>query len=949
MSAWLQRVRAALALKGYDVERELASGGMGTVFLARDMRLDGPVAVKVLRPGLWTVSSAQQFVEEARTLRRLHHPNIVPVHDVDESHGLHFYVMDYLSGDTVESHLAKHGALSVDSARKLGRDLLEALGVSHRAGVIHRDVKPANVFWDGKRGVLTDFGIARHLSREELSDPGILRGTAAYMAPELFAGCAADERTDSYAAGMVIYEALTGRRWEKTPPRAGTWTGVPFPIGRALRKALELDREGRWRDAPAFRSALWRTRVRTFQLRAAFLTIAGLVVGAAAAAWLVGREREGKWPFHPSASVELFVTPFDTVATRGSAVAAGLAGALVHKLAGYPDFSVHDPGSLPLLRRNAALVLRGVVRGAEDGLHVELQIRAGLRAGQPSVISVAGDARQPDGLVDSLAFGVVRAIWNRDNPMDPSLPVAALPRTTAGLAAWLAAERLLAGARWGEADSAYAAAEAIDSTCRLCYWRHGVVQQWLNRDPDPALTAHYLPNLRFFPPRYQSLMRAVTLPLRARLDTLRHVTGQWGDFFPAWFQLADELYHRGPLVGSGRAEAVEAFQRTERLRPAFGPSLEHLTWALTAEGDSSAASAEWRTLEALGAPTDEFTVALRALLRVGFAFRFYDSTSARRVLDSALVGAGIQRFPGLAAGPRYLATFDAPIGAVVMGRLFAASPDRGLQRSGLVAAAFGLVSLGQLAAARAELTRLRDRFDVAELRLLEPELHGVLLLLGLETADPASEWSRVAETLSRDADARSTTSEVARLRAAWLLCLASRRWGAVDTTRYRALLAGEPFPRPLGRLLAADALSRHRRYAEALQVSDPLRELEAPVLSGATPVDPFFRTMLHMLRAEWSRAAGQSRAATAQELLWYQNNDASGYPTGDPQVGDVDWAFGTLARWRRATLLEGDRHDEACHAFRDVARLWSRGDPPYRARADSAARSLVTLRCKAAA
>jgi hypothetical protein len=110
-----------------------------------------------------------------------------------------------------------------------------------------------------------------------------------------------------------------------------------------------------------------------------------------------------------------------------------------------------------------------------------------------------------------------------------------------------------------------------------------------------------------------------------------------------------------------------------------------------------------------------------------------------------------------------------------------------------------------------------------------------------------------------------------------------------------------------------------------------------------------FRTVLHMLRAEWSEAAGQSRAATAQELLWYQNNDASGLPTGDPQVGDVDWAFGTLARWRRATLLQGDRHDEACHALRDVARLWSRGDPPYRARADSAARSLVTLRCKAAA
>src|SRR5260370_22167193 len=97
-----------------------------------------------------------------------------------------------------------------------------------------------------------------------------------------------------------------------------------------------------------------------------------------------------------------------------------------------------------------------------------------------------------------------------------------------------------------------------------------------------------------------------------------------------------------------------------------------------------------------------------------------------------------------------------------MGRLFAASRDRGLQRSGLVAAAFGLVALGQVAAARAELARLRDRFDAAELRLLEPALDGALLLLRLETPDPVGEWSRVAETLSRDAGTRSTTSTAAR-------------------------------------------------------------------------------------------------------------------------------------------------------------------------------------------
>src|SRR5213595_3536054 len=170
--------------------------------------------VKVLRPERWTVDAARQFVDEARILANLRHPNIVPVHKVDERDGLNFYVMDYLEGDTLQTQLEKQGRLSVDAARKLGRDLLAALGKAHGKGVIHRDIKPANVFLDEDGAVLTDFGIARRLSAGEQTNPQMLQGTAAYMAPEQFAGVA-DERSDIYAAGMVIYEALTGRRWEK--------------------------------------------------------------------------------------------------------------------------------------------------------------------------------------------------------------------------------------------------------------------------------------------------------------------------------------------------------------------------------------------------------------------------------------------------------------------------------------------------------------------------------------------------------------------------------------------------------------------------------------------------------------------------------------------------------------------------------------------------------------
>src|SRR6266545_4567329 len=136
MSAFFDRLRAALAPE-YELLRELGSGGMGTVYLARDVALDSWVAVKALRPELWTAESAKQFVDEARILRSLRHPNIVPVHKVDEKYGVNFYVMDYLGGDTVQSRLEKQGRMPVDAARNLGRDLLEALEVAHRKGVIH--------------------------------------------------------------------------------------------------------------------------------------------------------------------------------------------------------------------------------------------------------------------------------------------------------------------------------------------------------------------------------------------------------------------------------------------------------------------------------------------------------------------------------------------------------------------------------------------------------------------------------------------------------------------------------------------------------------------------------------------------------------------------------------------------------------------------------------------
>src|SRR2546425_8556237 len=328
VSTFFERLRAALAPE-YELLRQLGSGGMGTVHLARDVALDCPVAVKVLRPGLWTVESVQQFVREAQILANLRHPNIVPVHKVDESHGLNFYVMDYLEGDTLQAHLEKHGRLSVDAARKLGRDLLAALGRAHRKGVIHRDVKPANVFLDEEGALLTDFGIARRLSAGEQTDPEILQGTAAYMAPEQFAGVS-DERTDIYAAGMVIYEAFTARRWNKGEPAAGDWSGVPLNLARVLRRALELSPGDRWPSATAFRRALWGTRVWQYRRNAIGLAIGGTVVGL----WIhVLTPVSSTIRFR----VEAVIPAVDVAGTWGDSVACALA----RNLDRYPDLSAH--------------------------------------------------------------------------------------------------------------------------------------------------------------------------------------------------------------------------------------------------------------------------------------------------------------------------------------------------------------------------------------------------------------------------------------------------------------------------------------------------------------------------------------------------------------------------------------------------------------------------------
>ena len=204
----------------YEIGAMLGRGGMAEVRAGWDLRLGRAVAVKTLLPGLAEQPTIRQrFDGEARAAARLAHPNAVAVFDVGEEHGVPFLVMEQVVGPTLEEEM-RGGPLDAGRVRRLGEELLGALGAAHSAGLVHRDVKPANVLIapDGS-AKLGDFGIAKAVVDEE--DPvlqvdhtttGQLMGTMAYMAPERLAGSPATVQSDVYSVGVVLYEALTGTR-----------------------------------------------------------------------------------------------------------------------------------------------------------------------------------------------------------------------------------------------------------------------------------------------------------------------------------------------------------------------------------------------------------------------------------------------------------------------------------------------------------------------------------------------------------------------------------------------------------------------------------------------------------------------------------------------------------------------------------------------------------------
>lgn len=263
MQAEMRALLEEASLGEYEIIGELGRGGMATVYLAHELALDRKVAIKVMSPAVMLSGKmAERFKREARTAAALSHPNIVPIYAVRESDRIVYFVMKCLMGRPLDSIIKEVGQLPIPMMQTIFSQVAGALAYAHKRGVVHRDVKPANVMIDEDGSVVvTDFGIAKAGESQGLTVTGSTIGTPAYMSPEQCGNKNVGPASDQYSLGTVAYEMLAGRVpfegdtaiglmyaqfYHTPPPLAQFRPDVPSGIAEAVMRMLEKDAEHRW-------------------------------------------------------------------------------------------------------------------------------------------------------------------------------------------------------------------------------------------------------------------------------------------------------------------------------------------------------------------------------------------------------------------------------------------------------------------------------------------------------------------------------------------------------------------------------------------------------------------------------------------------------------------------------------------------------------------------------
>jgi eukaryotic-like serine/threonine-protein kinase len=453
----------------YTIVRELGRGGMATVYLASDLKLQRQVALKVLRPELGAALGTDRFLREIQIASRLNHPHILALHDSGEAGGHLYYAMPYVEGESLRQRLDREGQLSIPEVIAIVRAVASALTYAHQQGIVHRDIKPENILLaqDSDGGTahvfVADFGIARALGAaggERRTETGLALGTPAYMSPEQgAAGSRLDGRSDIYALGCVAYEMLAGQppftgptaqsilarhSVDPVPPLHTVRATVPPSAEYAITRALAKVPADRFNTADEFAQALTAEHVPASYGRRATarrLKLAtGVLVGAAAVGGggmiLRGSASPAIMPSASSIAVLPFVSPgYDTalaqlgrdLAVTISATLDGVGGIKTADrltLANATDRQSASPaeGAALARRLGATSFMRGTLVRARDAIRVDagLYSTEGL-APLAEAITVTGHRDSLGALTDSVTWAILRRVWQKGEVPSPSL------------------------------------------------------------------------------------------------------------------------------------------------------------------------------------------------------------------------------------------------------------------------------------------------------------------------------------------------------------------------------------------------------------------------------------------------------------------------------------------------------------------------------------------------
>jgi len=636
----------------YSIERELGHGGMATVYLAQDLKLHRPVALKVLRPELAASLGNERFLREIEIAARLNHPHILPLHDSGEAEGYLYYAMPYVEGESLRQKLEREGQLPIADVIAIIQAVASALTYAHHHGVIHRDIKPENILLarDSAGGLahplVADFGLARALDAagaERLTATGLALGTPAYMSPEQASSDRhLDARSDIYALGCVAYEMLAGsppfigstvqsilarHAVDPPPPLHTVRPTIPAAIEAAVLQALAKVPADRFATADEFARALTAERTAKPILRrlAPRLVKGALGIAAGAAAVGIGALmlRGSSTPMVTPSASTIAVLPFhsgsaDTALNRlGRDLAVTISASLdgVGKIKTADRLSIAaateekrrlSPAEAAALARRlgASSYLRGTLVGA--GEHIRLD--AGLYdinglAPIAEGITIGGHRDSLAALTDSVVWALLRQVWQRGEAPSPSLS-AVSTRSLPALRAFLEGERKLVSGDWDGATLAYRSATAADSAFWLAYFGYALARYWTGETLEPSVLNTLRQSRRHLPERERLLVDGFLVTdrtPRAKIDSYRLVTQRYPQYWPGWFLYADILFHQGSIAGYDWSESLDAFRRVVTLNPKLVPAWEHIGDLATGR-DRSEASRALARLFALGYP-----------------------------------------------------------------------------------------------------------------------------------------------------------------------------------------------------------------------------------------------------------------------------------------------------------------------------------------------------------